>query len=393
METKGHATIQVSRKGADRWRGGHPWIFRSDITDTGEAKPGDVVRVVDQRSSFVGIAHYSSTSQIALRLLARNAEAFSIADRIREAQLFRERVVLKSTAYRLVHAEADFLPGLIIDRYADCFAVQALDQGMDRALPEIVEALLAQFQPRAIVARHDAAVRALEELPRETRLLHGDFDGPVQIEMNGFRLEADLLHGQKTGVYLDQRENYHAVAAYAHGRALDCFTSTGGFALHMARSCNRVEAVDSSSAALETAKRNAVANEVQRCFFLEADVFELLANYAAGKRHFETIVLDPPAFAKSRNQIEGAVRGYKEINVRALRMLSKGGILVTCSCSHHMSEAMLLEMVAQACCGHRQNTPGAGTPHTIRGSSCFAYGSGNALPEMHHFRGHGVSLK
>jgi 23S rRNA (cytosine1962-C5)-methyltransferase len=340
--------VRVSRKGADRFRNGHPWIFRSDVEDASQAAPGNTVRVLDHRNHFIGQAHYSAASQIALRMLSRSADPVNLSERIANAQKFREQMVTDSTAYRLIHAEADFLPGLIIDRYGDCFAVQTLSQGMDRALTKIVEELEDQFAPRAIVARNDSAVRALEDLPRETRLLSGELEGPVAIHMNGFRLEADLLHGQKTGIFLDQRENYLAAARYAKGNALDCFTSTGGFALHLARVCETVEAVDSSAAALAAAQRNADANNSTNITFREADAFEILSSYASARRNFETVVLDPPAFAKSRKQLEGAVRGYKDINLRALRLLGPGGILVACSCSHHLSEAMLLEIVAEA---------------------------------------------
>jgi 23S rRNA (cytosine1962-C5)-methyltransferase len=298
------------------------------------------------RGEFLSLAHYSSSSQIALRALG--AGAFDLAGRIAAAQLFRQSVVTDSNAYRLVHAEADFLPGLIIDRYADAFVVQALDQAMDRAVPAIVSALEEQFSPRLIVARNDAAVRTLEELPREVKIAAGEIDGPVPIHMNGFELQADLLHGQKTGVFLDQRENYLAAARYAKGRALDCFTSTGGFALHLARTCEEVEGIDSSAPALATACANAERNRIGNALFREADAFEVLASYASARRNFDTVVLDPPAFAKSRQQVQGAVRGYKDINLRALRLLGPGGILVTCSCSHHISEAMLLEIVAEA---------------------------------------------
>jgi 23S rRNA (cytosine1962-C5)-methyltransferase len=340
--------VRVSRKGADRLRSGHPWIFRSDIAATGEARPGATVRVLDPRSQFLGQAHYSAASQIALRMLSRSAGPIDIAARIAAAQIFREKVVTDSTAYRLVHAEADFLPALIVDRYGDAFAIQALDQGMEHAAPEILAALNAQFSPLAIVARNDAAVRSLEALPRETKLLAGELSGPVRIRMNGFQMDADLLTGQKTGVYLDQRENYLAAARYTTGKALDCFTSTGGFALHLARTCEHVEAIDSSAPALAAAERNAAANGISNITFREADVFEVLSSYSSARRNFDAIVLDPPAFAKSRAQINGALRGYKDINLRALRLLAPGGILVTCSCSHLVSEAMLLEIVAEA---------------------------------------------
>jgi 23S rRNA (cytosine1962-C5)-methyltransferase len=340
--------VRVSKKGAGRYRSGHPWIFRSDVTDAADASPGDLVRVLDPRGQTLGQAHYSAASQIALRFVTAPAETFDISARIAEAQHFREQVVTDSDAYRLVHAEADRLPALIIDRYGDAFSVQALDQGMDRALPEILAALQEQFRPRAIVARNDAAVRTLEQLPREIKLLGGNLEQPVAIHMNGFCLQADLLHGQKTGVFLDQRENYLAAARYATGSALDCFTSTGGFALHLARACKQVEAVDSSALAIEAAKGNAKTNQISTIDFREADAFDLLAGYSSARRLFDIVILDPPAFAKSRKQLEGATRGYKEINLRALRLLGSGGILVTCSCSHHMSEAMLLEIVAEA---------------------------------------------
>jgi 23S rRNA (cytosine1962-C5)-methyltransferase len=340
--------VRVTKKGASRVHAGHPWIFRSDVIDSAQAQPGDLVRVIDNRGGFLGQAHYSAASQIALRMLGRSADPIDLAGRIAAAQRFREQVVTDSTAYRLVHAEADFLPALIIDRYNDCFTIQALNQAMDRATPEIVAALEGQFDPRAIAARNDAGVRSLESLPRETKILSGALEKPVAIRMNGFAMEADLLHGQKTGVFLDQRENYLAAARYASGHALDCFTSTGGFALHLARACDSVEAVDSSATALAAAQRNAEANRVSNIEFQEADVFDLLSGYASARRNFDVVVLDPPAFAKSRSQIEGAARGYRDINLRALRLLGPGGILVTCSCSHHIGEAMLLEIVAEA---------------------------------------------
>ena len=340
--------VRISRKGADRFRSGHPWIFRSDVTDTGSAQAGDTVRVTDHRNQFLGQAHYSAASQIALRMLTRGAQPFDIAARISAAQKFRESCVTDSNAYRLVHSEADFLPALIVDRYDDAFVIQALDQSMDRALAEISAAIETQFAPRVIVARNDAAVRSLEELPREVKVIAGELDGPVPVRMNGFAMEADLLHGQKTGVFLDQRENYLAAARYATGSALDCFTCTGGFALHLSRTCQRVEAVDSSASALATARRNAEANDARNVDFREDDAFEVLSRYTSARRTFDIVILDPPAFAKSRKQMEGAMRGYKDINLRALRLLEPGGILVTCSCSQHMSEAMLLEVVAEA---------------------------------------------
>jgi 23S rRNA (cytosine1962-C5)-methyltransferase len=248
----------------------------------------------------------------------------------------------------VVHGEADLLPALIVDRYGEYLVIQTLNQGMDRARDIIAGCLVELFAPKGIVARNDAPVRAHEQLPLETATLYGEAPPAVAVHMNGLNLEADLVGGQKTGIFLDQRENYLTAARYAHGLALDCFSSTGGFALHMAGRCERVEAVDSSAAALEHAERNRVANGIANVEFREADVLDLLAGYAAARREFSTVVLDPPAFAKSRRNLEGAARGYKEINLRALQLLRPGGVLVTCSCSHHMSEARFLELVAQA---------------------------------------------
>ena len=342
--------VRVNRKAADRVASGHLWIFSSDIHDAGGAEAGAVVRVTDHKGRPLGIAHFSSSSQIALRLLSTQVEAIDSAffrKRIEAAQAYRRIVVDGTDAYRLVHAEADLLPGLIVDRYGDYFVLQALDQGMDRSADQIVSCLVDLFAPKGIVSRNDAPVRLKENLPSES-VVCGEVPPEIAVRMNGLAFGADLLHGQKTGMFLDQRENYLAAAAYAHGRALDCFTSTGGFALHLASRCESVEAVDSSAPALEMASRNARANGISNVAFRQADVFDLLAGYASARREFATVVLDPPAFAKSRRNVDDAARGYKELNLRALRLLSSGGILVTCSCSHHMSEAMLLEIVAEA---------------------------------------------
>jgi 23S rRNA (cytosine1962-C5)-methyltransferase len=337
-------TVRVNRKAATRISSGHPWIFLSDIIDTGAAAPGDIVKVVDERDRPLCQAHYSSTSQIALRRLP---DPLDWRAALTAATQFRERYVTGTDAWRLVHAEGDFLPALIIDRYGAYFTLQALDQGMDRATPQIVETLVELFHPEGIVARNDAAVRTQENLPRETRILHGAIPERIQIRINGLQFFADLQHGQKTGIFLDQRENYVAAARYARGRALDCFTSSGGFALHLAAQCEHVEGVDSSERALNAARENQTANGIVNVEFREADVFDLLSGQPAGRR-YDTIVLDPPAFAKSRKQLDRALGAYKEINLRALKLLNPGGILVSCSCSHHVSEAELLGVIAQA---------------------------------------------
>ncbi|HUK16990.1 MAG TPA: class I SAM-dependent rRNA methyltransferase [Bryobacteraceae bacterium] len=344
--------VRVNRKAADRVASGHPWIFASDVTDRDGAQPGAPVKVADLRGRPLGTAHYSSASQIALRMLSRQVEEIGrdfYRCRLQKAEAYRREVVRGSDAYRVVHGEADLLPALVVDRYGDYLAMQTLDQGMDAAKDEIAACLEEIFHPRGIVARNDAAVRTKEQLPLESGVMAGEVPETVAIEMNGLKLGANLLRGQKTGIFLDQRENYRAATHYAQGgRALDCFTSSGGFALHLAAKCETVEAVDSSAAALAAARANAEANGIANVEFREEDVFDLLAGYASARRRFSMVVLDPPAFAKSRRSLEGAAAGYKEINLRALRLLSPGGVLVTCSCSHHMSEAMLLELVAEA---------------------------------------------
>ena len=343
--------VKVNRKAANRVASGHPWIFSSDIVERDHAAPGSVVKVIDPQRRALGMAHYSSTSQICLRLLSRDVQEIGpefFARRIAEANEHRRNVVRGTDAYRVVHGEGDRLPALIVDRYGDYLVIQTLDQGMDAAKDWIIAALVDLFSPRGIAARNDVAVRQHEQLPLETGVVFGEAPRELTVSMNGLAFRADLLEGQKTGIFLDQRENYVAAARYSKGKALDCFTSTGGFALHVAAKCESVEAVDSSAAALATAEANRAANGIANVAFREADAFEVLASYASGRREFSTVVLDPPAFAKSRRNLEAAARGYKEINLRALRLLGPGGILVTCSCSHHLSEAMLLEIVAEA---------------------------------------------
>ncbi len=344
-------SVRVNRKAADRIHSGHLWIFASDVIDAGAAQPGDAVRVITGKAQVLGTAHYSSTSQIALRLLSRHTEPIYehfLRKRLEAACQYRSRVVRDSDAYRLVHAEGDLLPGLIVDRYADFFAVQLLDQGMDRIAAQVAAALRDLFHPKAIVSRNDVPVRAKENLPQQTSILSGEASGPVEVRMNGLTWHVDLMSGQKTGIFLDQRENYLAAHRYARGRVLDCFTGTGGFALHLAGVCEGVEAVDSSGASLQAAQKNSAANGITNVEFREADVLDYLPGLVSAGRKFDMVIVDPPAFTKSRAGLEGAARGYKEINLRALRLLDRGGILISCSCSHHMSEARLLEVIAAA---------------------------------------------
>lgn len=342
--------VRVSRRAAERILGGHVWVYASDVTDNGGAAPGSAVSVLDPRGRLLGTGLYSSTSQIALRLIAREAVAFDaalIAERIRRAAAYRNRVVENSTSYRLVYSEADQLPGLIVDRYGDYLVAQFSTQAMDAAAPAILAALREVCAPRGIVLRNDAPARAKESLPLEVAV-EGEVPEQAELAMNGLRWIADLRHGQKTGLFLDQRENYSAAARCARGRALDCFTSTGGFAVHFAARCESVESIDASEPALERAEANARLNGIANVTFRKANVFDALAAYAAQHARFDTIVLDPPAFAKSKATVDKALAGYKEINVKALRLLGEGGTLVTCSCSHHVSEADFLEMLAAA---------------------------------------------
>jgi 23S rRNA (cytosine1962-C5)-methyltransferase len=349
--------VRVNGRAAARYHDGHPWIYASDVTHRGTAQPGDVVRVLDPKGRSIGIAHYSSTSQICLRRLSSKPEPVDrgfFLGRLHSAERHRRRVVRDSDSYRLVHAEADLLPSLIIDRYNDCLVMQTLNQGMNRNAELLADCLEELFAPRAIVARNDPATRDRESLPREVKLLRGAVDAPVELHLNGLTMHADLLAGQKTGVYLDQRENYAAAARWGRGRALDCFTSTGGFALHLARTCDHVDAIDSSGPALATARANAERNNLSNIEWREADVFDYLSGLAPQQR-YDLIVLDPPAFAKTKAQVDTALRAYKEINLRALRMLDRGGVLVTCSCSHHVSEADLFGTVASAALDAKRN--------------------------------------
>ena len=313
--------------------------------------PGAMVAVTDDRGKPLGTALYSSASQIAIRMISsRPVGSFSglLAERLAAAIAYRERLVENTDAYRVVFSEADFLPGLIVDRYNDVISLQILTQAMDaEPVRAGIVSGLKQLKPAGIVERADSRIRELEQLPgRESGLVYGD-KSSTEFAMNGVRFRYDGLHGQKTGAFLDQRENYAAAAQYARGAALDVFCYQGGFGLHLAECCSSVTGVDSSREALEVAEQNAVLNgrEIE---WMEANAFDLLRDYATAGKHYDTVVLDPPAFAKSKQNLDTALRGYKELNLRALKMLRPGGTLVTCSCSYHVSGAALLEVVSQA---------------------------------------------
>jgi len=350
--------VKLSTRGAIRLQARHPWVYRSDVTEEKDVPPGAVVRVLDQRGKFLGTALYSSSSQIAIRMISHGSVAdlpALVAERIRAAIAYRKEndLVRNTDAYRIVFSEADFLPGLIVDRYNDVLSVQILTQAMDAApvREAVLQTLCDELQPAGIVERVDARIRELEQLPpRQSGLLWGEKSSTV-INMNGVRFHCDGLEGQKTGAFLDQRENYAAVAQYAHGEALDAFCYQGGFALHLAlhpaAKCSSVTGVDSSRPALEMAEKNALLNG-RELEWIEANAFDLLREYAAAGRRYDTIVLDPPAFAKTKRDLEKALGGYKELNLRALKMLRPGGILVTCSCSFHVSTADFLKVLAAA---------------------------------------------
>ena len=297
------------------------------------------------------MALYSSQSQIALRFVSfedRDVDRAFWCARLVAAERLRREVVERATAYRLVFGESDLLPSLIVDRYDDCFVIQTLSQGMDALKQMWIELLVERYSPRAIIERNEGRVRDLEGLPRLTGVIYGTDPGNLVIEENGVRFQVNLSEGQKTGAFLDQRENRIAAASYTRGRALDCFTFQGGFALHLAGRADRVVAVDVSGSAIELGMRNAEINNLTNVEFLEANVFDWLREREAEGERFDTINLDPPAFAKNRASIEGAVRGYKEINLRAMKLLTSGGTLITSTCSYHMSEDGFLNLLADA---------------------------------------------
>jgi 23S rRNA (cytosine1962-C5)-methyltransferase len=384
--------IVVNQRGAARLRGGHLWVYRSDLmTASAEVLPGALVEVRDERGKRLGSALYSSASQIAIRLLSSDEITEEtlpdlLRARISAAVGFRKQLAGDSDSYRVIFSEADLLPGLIVDKYSDVVSVQALTQAFDREdlRTLVVESLAEHFPDASIVERVDAHIRVLEELSkRESQILrvphpvipsagaHATASrdllsssslsepGPEKIDrsktiftLNDVRFHYDALSGQKTGAFLDQRENYAAAARHARGDALDVFTYQGGFALHLARICDSVTAVDSSRPALEIAEENEKLNRDRHrsgeIEWIEANAFDLLKDYATAGRQYDTIVLDPPAFAKTKRAVPTALRGYKELNLRALKMLRPGGTLVTCSCSFHVSEAEFLEMLGSA---------------------------------------------
>jgi 23S rRNA (cytosine1962-C5)-methyltransferase len=345
------ATATVSAGGARRWDAGHPWIFRSDVRSPPRSAAGPVA-VHDQRGKPIGWALWSPTSEISLRLLDREPQARIDAawwrERIVQAASRREPLRSATDAYRVIHAEGDGCPSLIADRYGDYVVLQLLSAGLEACRAEIVAGIYAALTPAGVLARNDPPVRAREGLPRTVEELAGVVPREVEVTEHGIRYLAAPHEGQKTGAFLDQRENRLRIGALARGDALDCFSYHGSFALHLARRATRVTALDSSAAALERARANAALNGFDNLRFVEGDAFEWLRERDRGGERFDTIVVDPPAFAKSRASVPAAVRGYKEINLRAMRLLRPGGLLFSSSCSYHLTRPRFLEMLQAA---------------------------------------------
>jgi len=345
-------TVIISARGVDRAVSGHPWIYRADVAEA-KAQGGDRVLVRGPRGRTVGTAFFSDKSQIALRMLtvgqtdAAPDDDGLIERRINAAIAFRETLSIDATAYRLVHGEADLLPSLIVDRYGDYLVVQALSQGTDRLLPLVASMLQARLAPRGVLARNDSKARTLEGLEQRVDVLAGEMPDSVTVTEEGIEYDADPRRGQKTGLFLDQRENRAAAAQYARGRLLDAFSYQGGFALVLGKTCRETIAIDISEDAIKRVRANAERNHVA----IDArvgNVFDELRGLERLGERFDTIVLDPPAFAKSKAAVEKATAGYKEINLRALKLLNPGGFLVTCSCSYHVNEAAFAEIVFDA---------------------------------------------
>jgi 23S rRNA (cytosine1962-C5)-methyltransferase len=346
-----HPMAVVSSRGAKRWQLGHPWIYRSDVVRRPDA-PAGAVTVTAQNGRPLGTALWSPTSEISLRLVDRAPDTVLDAGwwRARLAQAIARRAPLEAhaNAYRLVHGEGDGLPSLVVDRYDRWLVVQLMSAGLEAHRDAVVHALVALTGCEGILARNDAPLRAKEALARETVLLHGDVPREIEVQEHGVRYLAAPFTGQKTGAFLDQREARVRAGEVARGRALDCFSYHGSFALHLARNASEVLALDLSAAALERATENARRNGYANFAVREANAFDFLREAEDAGERWETIVLDPPAFAKTAAALPAALRGYKEINLRAMRLLSPGGLLYTASCSYHLTKPHFLEVLQSA---------------------------------------------
>ncbi|MDY7228713.1 class I SAM-dependent rRNA methyltransferase [Hyalangium rubrum] len=365
--------VSLLRRGVERWQGGHPWIYRADLNGDPGLAGGEVVRVTDSRGWFLGKAFYSRQSKISLRWLSYEdvpVDADFFRQRLAAADALRRKALPGEHTYRLVHGEADQLPGLVVDRYGDYLSAQFLVPAMESRKELIADLLTELFKPKGIVNRSDVGVRALEGLPSEKGLLRGQLPGPISFDEGLVRMKADLLEGQKTGAFLDQRENHVMAAQYAHGEALDCFSYVGGFALQLATRAQRVTAVEISDAAAAQLRDNAAANRLTNLDVVVANAFDFLRDAVDEGRRFDTIVLDPPSFAKNKDAVEAAVRGYKEINLRAMQLLRPGGYLISASCTYHVNEQAFEDMLASAAADARRRVQiierrGAGKDHPV----------------------------
>ncbi len=340
----------VTKKGAARARSGHPWIFRSDVAEA-SGEPGDIVRVVDGRGAFLGRAFYNPKSEITLRIAERQDTPIDAAwfqNRLQTALAYRDTLDLYTDAYRIMHAEADGVPGLIIDRYDDYVVLQIGSAAVERRLEWLLQALEERLSPKGILLRGDSQSRKREGLESGIRVLHSEVPDEILVREGSVNYRARLSSGQKTGGFLDQRENHLAAGRYASGRVLDVFSYAGGFGLHAAHRADSVECVDASGPALELARENAELNALTNMTFTRSDAFEFLRGQSDAGETYDTIILDPPAFAKSRRDLPKARRAYKEINLRAMKLLSPGGFLITCSCSFHLSREVMQDTLRQA---------------------------------------------
>ena len=342
--------VTVSKRGEQRVQSGHPWVYRSDVTEV-DAAGGDIVTVVGPRGRVLGDALFSDRSEITIRMLTRGevrADDELLRHRLTQALRFRDALKIDATAYRLVHGEGDLLPSLIVDRYGDVLVIQALSQGMDRLEDRLVPWLVEMTGARGVLARNDPRVRLLENLEQKVEVLYGEVPQSIEVREGRVQYVVDPYHGQKTGLFLDQRENRVAAARYASGRLLDTFSYHGGFALALAPQCDEVVAVDISDDAVGTIRLNAERNALSNVTAHAMNVFDELRELERRGERFDTIVLDPPAFAKNKASVPKALSGYKEINLRGLKLLKPGGYLVTCSCSYHVHEAAFADVIAAA---------------------------------------------
>ena len=348
-------SINLEKGPALRVRQGHPWVYKNEVPDfPSDFSPGELVELLDPKGRFIAVGYGNPKSVISVRILSREREKIDqdfFQKKIEVAHAFRMRFFSGEEAYRVVYSEADLLPGLILDRYGEHLVAQILTAGMDRQTESILAAIDAVFSPRSVIALNDASSRAIEGLPTEKKVLMGELKEPAVISKNGLEFEVDLLEGQKTGFFLDQSENYLALKGLVEGgEVLDAFCYTGGWSMHAAQfGAKEVTGIDQSEGALDWARRNALRNHLEsRCRFEAANVFDILTAYEKEGRSYDCIVLDPPSFVKRRKEVENAVRGYKEINLRAMKLLRPGGFLISCSCSYHLSQGRFREVLSDA---------------------------------------------